>query len=230
MPGCGEEPSCRARAGEIGPRHLTAMAATGELQARHGMVAQQRPSSSTAVETEHRLALLPSNLSPKGSFSSVPLQRAAAVSIECVMVEETRRKTFLWQRPGQSRNAPASPPPLTAGRVMDRPPSDPSPLPDPSWVLLDRFVHYSRRRRGVYRRRPHDLSHVRRLHRPPLTNVMDPTAVAAHRHAVLFRLTVPVEDPAWWHVHCCFPVDYFVYSASLQNVMFYFVRLFESTF
>ncbi|TVU23242.1 hypothetical protein EJB05_25595, partial [Eragrostis curvula] len=166
--------------------------------------------------------------------------------------------------------------------MMDSPLPPSSPRPNPSWVLLDRFVHRSRRRRGVYAGDPTTpatsddctglliraslrAAAVSRLYlhwtgRPPLTKVMDPvneesglnppivvinlyskiivlynemdpgwdlygksfhltdpTAVAAHRHAVLFRLTVPVEDPEWWHAYCCFPVDYFVYSASAAS-------------
>ncbi|TVU23332.1 hypothetical protein EJB05_25689, partial [Eragrostis curvula] len=80
-----------------------------------------------------------------------------------------------------------------------------------------------------FRRRPHDVGDVRRLHRPPrprLPPAAAPPAVSrlylhwtgrpslTNANAVLFRLTVPVEDPAWWHAYPCFPVDYFVYSAS----------------
>ncbi|TVU23334.1 hypothetical protein EJB05_25691, partial [Eragrostis curvula] len=126
------------------------------------------------------------------------------------------------------KNPPASVPPLVAGWVTDPPPSPPSPRPDPGWVLLDRFVHRSRRRRGVFAGDPTTSATsddctgrpvrvslraaappaVSRLYlhwtgRPPLTNASGGTP-----------LTVPVEDPAWWHAYPCFPVDYFVYSAS----------------
>ncbi|TVU12162.1 hypothetical protein EJB05_45792 [Eragrostis curvula] len=43
---------------------------------------------------------------------------------------------------------------------------------------------------------------------------MESTVIAAHRHSILFKVTVPFEDPDTWHYACCFPLDYFVYSAS----------------
>ncbi|TVT97769.1 hypothetical protein EJB05_56953, partial [Eragrostis curvula] len=152
-------------------------------------------------------------------------------------MQKSLRKTFRWQRPGLSmKKHPTSPARHAAGRMTDHSPAPPSPRSKPRWVLLDRFVHRSRRRRGVYAGDPMTSATsddctgrpvrvslrsaaLSRLYlhwtgRPPLTKLMDPTAVAAHRHAVLFRLTVPVEDPEWWHAYCCFPVDYFVYSAS----------------
>ncbi|GJN05176.1 hypothetical protein PR202_ga22784 [Eleusine coracana subsp. coracana] len=63
---------------------------------------------------------------------------------------------------------------------------------------------------------------VSRLHlhwtgRPAIKRTMaEPTVIGAHRHAILFELTVPFDDPETWrHYHAAsFPIDYFVYSSA----------------
>jgi hypothetical protein len=48
--------------------------------------------------------------------------------------------------------------------------------------------------------------------RPLIKRFQEPKAIAAHGNSILFRLTVPFEDPSWWHDTVSFPDDYFVYS------------------
>ncbi|TVU23302.1 hypothetical protein EJB05_25658, partial [Eragrostis curvula] len=44
--------------------------------------------------------------------------------------------------------------------------------------------------------------------------MMEPNVVTAHRNSILFKVTVPFEDPETWHYASCFPLDYFVYSTA----------------
>ncbi|CAM0149541.1 unnamed protein product [Urochloa decumbens] len=112
---------------------------------------------------------------------------------------------------------------------------------DGSWLILDRFVHLSRRRRlGVVggdatasslavdcagrqiraSLRIADPPAVSRLylHRPDTPQIdgvfSGPAAIAAHRNSILFRMTVPFEDSTWWGETRYFPLDYLVYSCS----------------
>ncbi|TVU23338.1 hypothetical protein EJB05_25695, partial [Eragrostis curvula] len=134
-------------------------------------------------------------------------------------MEKSRRKTFRWQRPSLSRNPPASPPPppLAAG---------------PDWLVLDRFVHRTSRRHGVVEGtsemsddcvgrpirvslRVADPPALSRLYlhwtgRPAIKKMMEPNVVTAHRNSILFKVTVPFDDPETWHDASCFPLDYFV--------------------
>ncbi|KAF8666011.1 hypothetical protein HU200_053900 [Digitaria exilis] len=116
----------------------------------------------------------------------------------------------------------------------------PAPAGDHSWLILDRFVHYSRRRQGIFEGDGTTSSvaqdcagrQVRvslRIADPPavsrlylhwlggMQNILDfpvPTAIAAHRNSILFHMTVPFDNHNWWHATPSFPVDYFVYSCS----------------
>ncbi|GJN25874.1 hypothetical protein PR202_gb13760 [Eleusine coracana subsp. coracana] len=131
------------------------------------------------------------------------------------------------QRAPARREASASPAPTTGGA---------------SWLLLDRFIHRSKKQRGIYGGDPTtsevaydcagrivrvsvriaDPPLVSRLYlhwtlKPPLEDVTDPAVVAAHRNSILFKVTVPFEDDSWWHNSCGFPIDYFVYSTSSSS-------------
>ncbi|TVU23226.1 hypothetical protein EJB05_25580, partial [Eragrostis curvula] len=127
---------------------------------------------------------------------------------------------------GLSRDPPASPPPppLAAG---------------PDWLVLDRFVHRTSRRHGVVEGtseisddcvgrpirvslRVADPPALSRLYlhwtgRPAIIKMMEPNVVTAHRNSILFKVTVPFEDPETWHYASCFPLDYFVYSAASSS-------------
>ncbi|CAD6255606.1 unnamed protein product [Miscanthus lutarioriparius] len=131
-----------------------------------------------------------------------------------------------------------SPSPTRAPSSEQRNPSALPPPPRvPRWLILDRIVHRSSRRRcGVVEddatasALAHDCAGrpVRaslRIADPPAVSRLylhltgrpgisfrEPTAIAAHRNSILFRLTVPFEDPTWWHDSYSFPIDYFVYS------------------
>ncbi|RLN23981.1 hypothetical protein C2845_PM07G38060 [Panicum miliaceum] len=52
---------------------------------------------------------------------------------------------------------------------------------------------------------------------PQIRGLSDPDAIAAHRNSILFRMTVPFEDPMYWHDIFSFPVDYMVYSCSSSS-------------
>ncbi|KAF8699073.1 hypothetical protein HU200_034764 [Digitaria exilis] len=112
-----------------------------------------------------------------------------------------------------------------------------------AWLILDRFIHHSRRRRGVIggdattsslakdcagrhvrvSLRIVDPPAVSRLHlhwpaRPQIALPFTaPAAIAAHRNSILFRMTVPFDDYRWWHDTPSFPTEHFVYSASLSS-------------
>ncbi|CAO1940499.1 unnamed protein product [Urochloa humidicola] len=117
----------------------------------------------------------------------------------------------------------------------------PPPLADDcSWLILDRFAHISRRRRGVVDgdatassltedcagrqvraslriAAPPAVSRLY-LHRPGTPQIdgvySGPAAIAAHRNSILCRMTVPFEDSTWWGETRYFPLDYLVYSCS----------------
>ncbi|RLM69692.1 hypothetical protein C2845_PM17G14950 [Panicum miliaceum] len=105
----------------------------------------------------------------------------------------------------------------------------------PGWLIRDRFVRLSRRRRGVVEgdatasslaedcagRHIHvslriaDPPAVSRLYlywagRPQIRGLSELDAIAAHRNSILFRMTVPFEDPMYWHDIFSFPADYMV--------------------
>nr|CAB3492281.1 unnamed protein product [Digitaria exilis]CAB3502768.1 unnamed protein product [Digitaria exilis] len=127
------------------------------------------------------------------------------------------------------------PPPRTPGWME---PPLPAPAGDGSWLILDRFVHYSRRHRGVVEGDATTSSpaedcagrHVRvslRIADPPAVSRLylhwtdrpqialpftEPAAIAAHRNSILFRMTVPFDDFRWWHDTPSFPTEHFVYS------------------
>nr|CAB3492283.1 unnamed protein product [Digitaria exilis]CAB3502771.1 unnamed protein product [Digitaria exilis] len=123
---------------------------------------------------------------------------------------------------------------------MDPPlPPPPPATTNATWLILDRFVHYSRRRRGVIGGDATTSSlaedcagrHVRvslRIADPPAISRLylhwpgrphtdlpfsKPIAIAAHRSSILFRMTVPFDDNTWWHDTPSFPVEHFVYSS-----------------
>ncbi|CAO2201896.1 unnamed protein product [Urochloa humidicola] len=135
---------------------------------------------------------------------------------------------------GWRKQAPLSP---TDSNSKDS--TAPPPRP-PSWLVLDRFVHRSKRR-GVVDRdatatcpaedcigRPISASlriagspAVSRLYlhwpgRPWVQGMREPAVIAAHGHSILFKVYVPFKDP-YLHRPCFFPVDYFVYSASTSS-------------
>ncbi|TVT99918.1 hypothetical protein EJB05_54680, partial [Eragrostis curvula] len=112
----------------------------------------------------------------------------------------------------------------------------------PGWLVLDRFVHRTSRRHGVVEGdattseisddcvgrpirvslRVADPPALSRLYlhwtgRPAIKKMMEPNVVTAHRNSILFKVTVPFEDPETWHYASCFPVDYFVYSAAASS-------------
>ncbi|CAN6382146.1 unnamed protein product [Urochloa humidicola] len=166
-------------------------------------------------------------------------------------MEQGRRRRRLRRRRPSSRkpangHGPPSPAPRCAGTEPTTepsiaPPSTPPAADDGSWLILDRFVHLSRRRRGVVggdstasslaedcagrqvraSLRIADAPAVSRLflHRPGTPQIddgliSDPAAIAAHRNSILFRMSVPFVDHTWWLDTTSFPVDYFVYSSS----------------
>ncbi|WVZ78201.1 hypothetical protein U9M48_025950 [Paspalum notatum var. saurae] len=120
-------------------------------------------------------------------------------------------------------------------------PSPPAPATgEPSWLILDRFVHRSTNETpGVVdgdattseiahecvgrpiraSLRIADPPAVSRLYlhwsgRPEIDRCSEPVVIAAHRSSILFRLAVPFEDPMHWDRTFWFPHDYFVYSCS----------------
>ncbi|WVZ78205.1 hypothetical protein U9M48_025954 [Paspalum notatum var. saurae] len=154
-----------------------------------------------------------------------------------------RRKSFRKHSPSPTTTHPgtepsASPTPRHSWWTTD--PSPPSPATgEPSWLILDRIVHRSRRRRGVIAGdataseiardcvgRP--ISASLRIAEPPAVSRLylhwrgmpsdskfaEPTSIAAHRNSILFRVTVPFEDSMWRNQGYRFPCDYFVYSCS----------------
>ncbi|CAL4982503.1 unnamed protein product [Urochloa decumbens] len=135
----------------------------------------------------------------------------------------------------------ASPPPRAPAWMMEPPLRA---ADDGSWLILDRFVHLTRRRRlGVVggdattsslavdcagrqiraSLRIADPPAVSRvyLHRPDTPQIdgliSDPAAIAAHRNSILFRMSVPFSDPTWWLDTTSFPVEYLVYSCSSSS-------------
>nr|TKW02682.1 LOW QUALITY PROTEIN: hypothetical protein SEVIR_8G256300v2 [Setaria viridis] len=138
-----------------------------------------------------------------------------------------------------TKPAAASPPRRAPGWT-----EPPSPgAGDGSWLILDRFVHLSRRRRGVVagdatasslaeppRSAPAvraslqiaDPPAVSRLYlhwssRPQIRGFGKPVAIAAHRNSILFRMSVPFEDSTWWTEVYSFPLVYLVYSCSSSS-------------
>ncbi|CAO2180011.1 unnamed protein product [Urochloa humidicola] len=136
---------------------------------------------------------------------------------------------------------PSASPPSRAPASMVEPP--PPPADDCSWLILDRFVHISRRRRGVVDgdatasslaedcagrqvraslriAGPPAVSRLY-LHRPDTPHIdgliAEPVAIAAHRNSILFRMAVPFEDPTWWPDTTSFPVEYLVYTCSSSS-------------
>ncbi|CAO2153108.1 unnamed protein product [Urochloa humidicola] len=136
--------------------------------------------------------------------------------------------------------------PAAGSKDSTAPPPPPRPL---SWLVLDRFVHRSKRRYGVVDGdatasaisfdcigRPISASlriagspAVSRLYlhwpgRPSIRGMREPAVIAAHGHSILFKVYVPFSDP---HCHrpCFFPVDYFVYSASASGFIPELTRL-----
>lgn len=132
----------------------------------------------------------------------------------------------------------ASPPPRAPGRMEPPPPA----AGDGSWLILDRFVHLSRRRLGVVEGDATASSlaedcagrqvraslriagppAVSRLYlhwagRPKIRGFAEPAAIAAHRNSILFRMSVPFEDSTCWIDIPSFPVDYLVYSCSSSS-------------
>ncbi|CAO2143403.1 unnamed protein product [Urochloa humidicola] len=157
---------------------------------------------------------------PLGGMQLIPTGRAS-------------RKQLSPTRPAGSGSGSSMP---AAGSKYSTEP----PPPPPSWLVLDRFVHRSRRRYGVVDGdatasatssdcigRPVSASlriaaspAVSRLYlhwpgRPSIQGMRQPDVIAAHSRSILFKVYVPFSDP---HCHrpCFFPVDYFVYSASLS--------------
>ncbi|XP_021317519.1 uncharacterized protein LOC8076351 isoform X1 [Sorghum bicolor] len=130
-------------------------------------------------------------------------------------------------------------PTRSPGPEQRKPSASPPPPRVPKWLILDRIVHRSSRRRcGVVEddATASALAHdcVGRPIRASL-RIADPPAVsrlylhwkgrpaidfaepAAHRNSILFRMRVPFEDPMWWSSIGSFPVDYFVYSSSSSS-------------
>ncbi|TKW37782.1 hypothetical protein SEVIR_1G070900v4 [Setaria viridis] len=131
--------------------------------------------------------------------------------------------------PGPTKQLPHSATPLPGSKDST------APRP-PSWLILDRFVHRSRRygvvdcdatasypaedcigRRISASLRIAGSPAVSRLYlhwpsRPWIQGMKEPAVIAAHGHSILFKVYVPFCDP---HCHrpCFFPIDYFVYSA-----------------
>ncbi|KAJ1277504.1 hypothetical protein BS78_04G009000 [Paspalum vaginatum] len=140
--------------------------------------------------------------------------------------------------PGAEQSKPSDSPTPRAPWWTE--PSPPAPATGkPSWLILDRIVHRSGRRRGVVGGDAtasdvardcvgRSISASLRIAEPPavsrlylhwlgmpsVSKFAEPTAIAAHRSSILFRVTVPFEDSMWWHQTCHFPDDYFVYSSS----------------
>ncbi|RCV39722.1 hypothetical protein SETIT_8G246200v2 [Setaria italica] len=138
----------------------------------------------------------------------------------------------------------ASPPPRAPGWTEPPPPA----TGDGSWLILDRFVHLSRRRRGVVEGdatassltedcagRPVRASlriagppAVSRLYlhwawRPQIRGFAEPAAIAAHRNSILFRMSVPFEDSTCWIDISSSPLDYLLfqpYRCEQQRIMF----------
>jgi len=137
-----------------------------------------------------------------------------------------------------------SPSPTRSSAPEQRKPSASPPPPRvPRWLILDRIVHRSSRRRcGVVEDdatasalahdcvgRPvrasltiADRPAVSRLYihwtgRPPIEGFSEPTAIAAHRNSILFHMATPFEDPLMWSRAPFFPDDYFVYSCSSSS-------------
>ncbi|CAO2153082.1 unnamed protein product [Urochloa humidicola] len=160
---------------------------------------------------------------PLGGLQLIPTGRAS-------------RKQLSPTRPAASGSVSGSSKPAAGSKDS---PAPPPPPPPPSWLVLDRFVHRSKRRYGIVDGdatasatssdcigRPISASlriagppAVSRLYlhwpgRPSIQGMREPAVIAAHGHSILFNVYVPFSDP---HCHrpCFFPVDYFVYSASL---------------
>ncbi|KAF8699025.1 hypothetical protein HU200_034766 [Digitaria exilis] len=105
---------------------------------------------------------------------------------------------------------------------VDGAPPLPAPAGDHSWLILDRFVHYSRRRQGIFEG-DGTTSSVRvslRIADPPAVRDAEhtrlPGATAIARPPQLHPLPYdrPFDNHNWWHATPSFPVDYFVYSCS----------------
>ncbi|KAF8647774.1 hypothetical protein HU200_065188 [Digitaria exilis] len=145
---------------------------------------------------------------------------------------------------GEINPSTAPPPPPRVPGWMEPPLHPPPPATtNATWLILDRFVHYSRRRRGVIQGDATTSSlaedcagrHVRvslRIADPPAVSRLylhwpgrphtdlpfsKPIAIAAHRSSILFRMTVPFDDDTWWHDTPSFPVEHFVYSSSSSS-------------
>ncbi|XP_002450039.2 uncharacterized protein LOC8076349 [Sorghum bicolor] len=139
--------------------------------------------------------------------------------------------------PGNGRRKLSPSPTRSSDPEQRKPSASPPPPRVPKWLILDRIVHRSSRRHcGVVKddatasalaqdcaARPvraslriADPPAVSRLYLHltgrPAISFQEPTAIAAHRNSILFRLTAPFEDPMWWHDRFSFPIDYFVYS------------------
>ncbi|KAF8747298.1 hypothetical protein HU200_013245 [Digitaria exilis] len=178
------------------------------------------------------------------------------------MDQDPRRRRERTSRRGNGHNGgrrkPSPSPTRCPGTELKRPSASPpppprtpgwmeSPLPAPagdgSWLILDRFVHYSRRRQGIFDGDGTTSSVAQdcagrqmrvslRIADPPavsrlylhwsggMQNILDfsvPTAIAAHRNSILFQMTVPFDNHNWWHATPSFPIDYFVYSCSSSS-------------
>ncbi|KAG2564230.1 uncharacterized protein LOC120645290 [Panicum virgatum] len=161
-------------------------------------------------------------------------------------------ETFRSQRKPSRTGRKLSPSPPRRPRPVSRDPPprhyrrrEPSPTRRRSWVILDRFVHRSRRLHGVVDNdattsaTSHDcvgrpvraslrvaaspaVSRLH-LHLPDrdegigyLEDMEEPAVVAAHRNSILFEVVVPFKD-SYWTDPFLFPIDYFVYSASSSS-------------
>ncbi|KAF8647822.1 hypothetical protein HU200_065183 [Digitaria exilis] len=160
--------------------------------------------------------------------------------------EEARRFLLLrWHGPSPpgAEGALLEAPSRCAGTELTKPAASPPPPRTPGWLILDRFVHYSRRHRGVVEGDATTSSpaedcagrHVRvslRIADPPAVSRLylhctdrpqialpftEPAAIAAHRNSILLRMTVPFDDFRWWHDTPSFPTEHFVYSCSSSS-------------
>lgn len=115
---------------------------------------------------------------------------------------------------------------------------EPSPTRRHSWLILDRFVHRSRRLEGVDKRnamasatsydcvgqpvraslRVVGSPAVSRLHlhlpnRERIEDLVEPAVIAAHHNSILFKVIVPFKDSEWtdpprWGAVCFCHVPY----------------------
>ncbi|KAF8647771.1 hypothetical protein HU200_065185 [Digitaria exilis] len=180
------------------------------------------------------------------------------------MDQDPRRRRERTSRRGNGHNGgrrkPSPSPTRCPGTELKKPSASPPPPPPPpppprtpagdgSWLILDRFVHYSRRRQGIFDGDGTTSSVAQdcagrqmrvslRIADPPavsrlylhwsggMQNILDfsvPTAIAAHRNSILFQMTVPFDNHNWWHATPSFPIDYFFvqqHRRQQQRIMF----------